>query len=638
MPQLQINQGPQDALLYDNTRSYFTNVGYVRTSNFQMELRDVDPQNTAQLGSTVQFVIPKAADLLGPVDLRVKLTAPAASGISGVQVADSRAFCQWVDELGFAMIEKCTFSVGSNDIETITGEQMQIKNELMTSDEQRLGFDSVLKTGRRAFSDKTGNSTTSTVANERPGDNQVLAAAYHKKVNKDFSRLISYRGDRDPACAGATQAFVATNATDTFDKAAHGLAIGDRVLLTDLATTTGVTTDTYYWVHATDFTVDKLRLSPSLGGAVITLGTGDGTANLAKAGGNDLLAGEREMVIPLSLFFTKHVSQYFPLAAVAGCNDVRISIKFRAFNELVQISDSGATAVCNPSLLFSNSNPIKSGDGCQLRCHYVHVTGPEATTLMNKEHVRLLKLWQHQSQQFTSVTSSFDLDLSFLHPITTLIITIRRIADISSDVTSQSVEAAQKGYFFYHGDGTNPNYDRALLVDGTLKTGASKHTVKVSSIQLSLNGQERHPGLTSGIDSKYLQSRLLPMLHSNSNALDKQIQAMSSAESGAYGYGAADILTSEDVRSEMKGSKSIFVYPFSLNPEGSNPSGAVNFSKVSHAKLKIFTETSASAGPLKPTEPKADAADGGEKYRVDVYGLYYNWLQIKDGRALLSFA
>ena len=40
MPQLQINQGPQDALLYDNSRSYFTNVGYVRTSNFQVEYRD----------------------------------------------------------------------------------------------------------------------------------------------------------------------------------------------------------------------------------------------------------------------------------------------------------------------------------------------------------------------------------------------------------------------------------------------------------------------------------------------------------------------------------------------------------------------------------------------------------------------
>ena len=51
MPQLQINQGPQDALLYDNSKSYFTNVGYVRTSNFQMELRDISSQNNAANGS-----------------------------------------------------------------------------------------------------------------------------------------------------------------------------------------------------------------------------------------------------------------------------------------------------------------------------------------------------------------------------------------------------------------------------------------------------------------------------------------------------------------------------------------------------------------------------------------------------------
>ena len=77
-PQLQLNSGPQDALLYDNTRSYFTNVGYVRTSNFQMELRDIDPQNTASLGGTVNFVIPKAADLLGPCDLMVEFNKVSA--------------------------------------------------------------------------------------------------------------------------------------------------------------------------------------------------------------------------------------------------------------------------------------------------------------------------------------------------------------------------------------------------------------------------------------------------------------------------------------------------------------------------------------------------------------------------------
>ena len=109
MPQLQLNQGPQDALLYDNTRSYFTNVGYVRTSNFQMELRDVDAQNsTSTLGSTVQFVIPKAADLLGPVDLCIDFEE--STNTVGTVATGQSAWAAWVEAVGFALIDKIVFN------------------------------------------------------------------------------------------------------------------------------------------------------------------------------------------------------------------------------------------------------------------------------------------------------------------------------------------------------------------------------------------------------------------------------------------------------------------------------------------------------------------------------------------------
>ena len=567
MPQLQINQGPQDALLYDNTRSYFTNVGYVRTSNFQTEYRHADATTgKATLGGTTTFVIPKSADLLGPVDLLVDLKAPSANGFTGAVAASHRAFTQWVDELGFAVIEKATFTIGSVDIETITGEQMQIKNELMTSDEMRLGYDHVMKTGRRAFEKgaSSGANTAIAVDAETPGDNQT--ALNEKAINKDYTRLIS-----------VTQ---------------KGNGSGDTAI-TDVC-------------------------------------------------------GARQLIIPLSFFFTKHVSQYFPLAAIAGCNDVRISIKFRAYKELVQtyaVGSSINTVIdAEESTLFGTNGAIESA---KLMCHYVHVTGPEAQTLMNKEHVRLLKLWQHQpmtkdvaySSTSTAVgMDKIEMDLNFLHPVSTLIVTIRREKDMNTELSG--VDAAQKGFFFYHGDGTNPNYDRCMAqnlttpVTGGAGTGTSQHTCKVKSIQLMLNNTERHPGLDKGIDVNYLQHRLLPALHSNSNAYQKQ-QIGSMARTGLEG-------TPEYQRYQMQGSKNIFVYPFSLNPEGSNPSGAVNFSKVSHAKLRIHMDTTvaSAAAPSSGTvfSPLIDKANGAGPYRVDVYALYYNWLQIKDGRALLSFA
>ena len=421
MPQLQINQGPQDALLYDNSRSYFTNVGYVRTSNFQMELRDVDPQNSAKEGATVQFVIPKAADLLGPVDLLLETEAHTTTGSGDTGGAgDSQTL---VDKFGYACIDKITFAVGSHDIEEITGEQLNLVNELMRDDESRQ-FKTI------------GHSTSMSTASEH------------------------------------------------------------------------------------------------------------------------------SFIVPLGLFFTKHPSQYFPLAAIAGCNDVRIQIRFKPLAQLIQHNYDTGPAFANGLL--------KSG-ACKLRCHYIHVTGPEATTLMNKEHVRLLKVFQHSSQVMKQNSTSTNIDLSFLHPVSELLITIRKMDDITSSVSTLN-------YFDYKDIGTK--------------------------FKLTLNGQERHPGLTGGIDKAYLMDRLLPMLHSNSKS--------------TYGDIAGSTF---DPLAKLFDRSAIYVYPFCLNPEGSNPSGAVNMSKVSHAKLTVeHTGTS------------------GVDYQLDVYAINYNWLQIKDGRALTSFA
>ena len=151
MPQLQINQGPQDALLYDNSKSYFKQIGYSRTSNFQIEYRDVDPANQAALGSTVQFVMPKCADLLGPVDLLLDFETLEDSVVNALAhglTGDRCIHYGWVESLGFAMIDHVTFSVGSHECERITGDQLYIQNELMRTEEQRYNCKHVLKTGR----------------------------------------------------------------------------------------------------------------------------------------------------------------------------------------------------------------------------------------------------------------------------------------------------------------------------------------------------------------------------------------------------------------------------------------------------------------------------------------------------------
>ena len=324
MPQLQINQGPQDALLYDNTRSYFTNVGYVRTSNFQMELRDVQPVSQAQFGSRVDYVIPKSADLLGPIDLIVDLNAAETpSGTAGTNIGNYSA---WVESLGYAMIEEMSFMIGSHTVEKITGDQMNIMNELMKGDNQRQ-HKLIGKTGRSAITLDVDESSAPTVTG-----------------------------------TGAAAVYTYATATYTVNDSAK-----ERLICTGVVPEKG-----------------------------------------------------KQLIIPLSFFFTKHPSQYFPLCAIAGCNDVRVSIKFRALNELLLIGKhnyvTSSTTAAGNELAVANTavalvpnvasavHPLpkfaKAIEAAQLRCHYVHVTGPEATTLMNKEHVRLMKLWHHQPTTF----------------------------------------------------------------------------------------------------------------------------------------------------------------------------------------------------------------------------------------------
>ena len=584
---LSINSGPQDSLLYDPTRSYFTNVGYVRTSNFAMELRDVDPQNTAMLGSTVQFVIPKAADLLGPVDLMLEFNQSNSS-------TGANSYAAWVEAVGLAMIERIQFSIGSHDIETLTGEHLAIMNELMKSDEQRLGYKQILKTG-----DSAVKYDINEVQSGSAGAKDVGASASGNVVQGDVKN-------------------------------------GRLICSTDQAGT------------ATHYPGKKL-------------------------------------IVPLGLFFTKHPSQYFPLCAIAGANDVRISIKLRSLNDLLVLSatdypvDDTNKQIINAALdastaagvsapTFTSSSAIKSGT-CKLRCHYVHVTGPEATSIMNKEHVRLLRQWSSVPKTVTLPGSApsyvgaaagvaggtrafglktgsdalgaeftVDMDLSFLHPISELIITIRKTTDMGSSTTAivptgtANKGATEKNYFAYHGGGADPNIESihnktrsATSGDSGVEAGFAESFLRVDSFKLTLNGQDRHPSLAAdGIDRDYLMERLMPMLHSNtSTAFTEAADTYGGVASGA----AESVAASADLKqlAQKLDRKEIYVYPFAINPEGANPSGAVNFSKVSHAKLQIKGRSFSTTGV-------------DQEYVVDVYGINYNWLQIKDGRGLISFA
>ena len=1043
MVQLQLNQGPQDALLYDNSRSYFTNVGYVRTSNFQIEYRDVTPTTEPNFnGAKAEFNIPKAADLLGRCDLMLDLqpaTIPAPGDTTQPQkiteagsdtttpyepaddLEQQMAFASWVDEVGLAAIDRVQFHIGNTKIEEITGEQMQITNELMRTDEARYGTNMILKTGKRPFSGTKsnelitrhkdffeGNGTAEqfNAAPETRFDAHVMDAELcaWNFAPPTFSLVAPQHDQRVYTKKLLNQNTVGTNGIDPVTAAASDgtLVLKSDVTLLQAGTTTATNTSTaaaflevrqdttrhfiepnfqvtqqikayntnfafngavpatgtyavlgsqkafplqaptttpttvagpapltagqyrdpsavalvtaadyatgtamtnrnggvYTTVHVTEGTateppnpvttdkgksfvaghwsemlqtnIDKLNstkhgvnkniaqhnagnkqemllfvknakgvapmpgdhvyvqrrqsannvalhylsnyytgdptylttiqddaqydgqvaiatglnLKPQFLGVVakaqgvmhthmhgaagrqscdktviiierpfmaipaidlsdqtdvvitviknpqgigtevevgsaiaaamghrtnvspatlraldsrskfafeenntygaIDLGVSSIAAEpkstqsrvirychaataRAKHGarsqeGHALYAGAKPLIIPLGMYFTQHPSKFFPIAAIAGCNEIKITVMFKPLANLIQVFNRTIDPKWDIAPRFANGGIVPGS--CKLRCEYVHVTGKEATDLMNKETVQMLKLWHKPiTQTITGAqltkTKRLTIPLNFLHPVTTLIITLRRDQEVDSNQMNASdhyhypdhripsnnvsevnyrdssfkltyrtgsappsdvaginkhgpatprLNSSSKGYFNYHGDGRVPDQ------------GFPGLSLKMTHMQLSINGQERHPGLPKGLDVEFLRNRLMHSLHSNTSTRENEKLGILG---GAYGINA-DYLLEE----AMNGAKNIFVYPFSMSPEGNNPSGAVNFSKVSHAQLDLHFDEIAEGW---------SSALVDHSLRVDVHAIHYNWLMVKDGRALLSF-
>lgn len=573
--QMYLNQGPQDQLLFCNDRSFFTNTGYTCTTNFQLEYRDVDPVSTAKLGGTARFVLPKAADLLGHVDLLADVKKATggctATNSAGADLGDAEGSAwYWVNKLGFAMIEKVTMSIGSNMIEEITGEQLDLINELMRDGKDKFGWHHIMRDAK--------------------------PAGHHIGGRGAFTINDLYQGKEGLSASGE---------------------------------------------HANGGTLVESRghYSRFIGG------TNDSDGSTAVRN-----SAEHKLIVPLGLFFTKHPSQYFPLGAIAGCNDIVLEVKFRPLAHLIGYTFNNSLA--SGAVLSAPTFTDEAVQNIKLRCTYVHLTGPEAALQMNKEHVRLMRQWKNlnftKSIGTTTGATNWSVDLSFLHPVSFLVITFRKSSHLESGATNDKndKDAAEKGFYNYYGSGKNPNLD---FHPGS----ASKVDVlKVKDISLTLNGQERHPGLTANkLDHHYLKHRVMPQLFSSSDYHEEHLCHHATAPSGvtstatvtsdAIKTGGDDATTTvavvnnvseADVRHELQahrqellGAKDIYIYPFSIHPEGANPSGSVNFSKVSHAKLTANVEVAASGS----TTPE---------WRMDVYAVGYNWLQIKDGRGLLSFA
>ena len=179
-----------------------------------------------------------------------------------------------------------------------------------------------------------------------------------------------------------------------------------------------------------------------------------------------------------------------------------------------------------------------------------------------------------------------------------------------------------RNLFAYHGGKKNPNietWDNSYEREQDPKTNSMPCYLEMNNVKLTINGQPRHLDGT-GLDRRYLMERIMPQLHTNTSDVHGRVH---NTNGDAHGY-HDDFAT----LSELVDRKEIYAFPFSIAPESQNPAGALNFSKVSHANFEV-TFTGYAPGVTSSIT---------DDYQIDVYGVYFNWLCIKEGRAMLTFA
>lgn len=99
-------------------------------------------------------------------------------------------------------------------------------------------------------------------------------------VSVSAANKISVIEIRQNTLGSAIAGIVTSDANDNFTKSGHGLVANDKVVVTNLVTTTGLDAVTVY--HVINVVDATFQLALTQGGSAVVLGTGDGTCTLKK--------------------------------------------------------------------------------------------------------------------------------------------------------------------------------------------------------------------------------------------------------------------------------------------------------------------------------------------------------------------
>jgi hypothetical protein len=131
-----VAMGKQDVFLTGNPQITFFKLVYRRYTNFAIESCRMYFDGTPNFGQRITCLIPRQADLLGPLFVEVELPA--------LTLASTGAPVSYVNSIGNALIETITIEVGEQEIDKQTGEFMELWSQLSVPPGQKDAYDNMI--------------------------------------------------------------------------------------------------------------------------------------------------------------------------------------------------------------------------------------------------------------------------------------------------------------------------------------------------------------------------------------------------------------------------------------------------------------------------------------------------------------
>ena len=300
---------------------------------------------------------------------------------------------------------------------------------------------------------------------------------------------------------------------------------------------------------------------------------------------SDLITDQRKLYLPINFWFSKgSAGAALPLIALQY-HEVRISIEL-AEKEFIQrmaeqdgVSKSVGTALSTDATAFAT---VISDMAEQPRLYsdFFYLDTDERRRFSQMSHEYLIEQLQFTGQEQTGTIDSttsvpFSTRLNFNHPTKAIYWT-----------TESSFEEKDRANPFYNGwSPSEPETMKSAVADGEF--GKYHNNSPIEEVQLQLNGHERF----SVRDGEYFQL-VQPYQHHTRVPYDHWVG----------------------------------MYSFCLSPEEHQPSGALNFSRIDNASLKL------------KFKGKAKSTDTTHTRTVYVYAVSYNVLRILSGMGGLAFS